>query len=621
MVTSVDRSDRRDLRADLSVGQKLAVGFGLAGLVSLLLVLSTFMAVRQLDQANSGEDTAIQQVRAASALQHWTAEMRAEQHSYVSTGGETRQSFESALVEFESALEEMRSGSSSPTTKALVAKIAIGYQSFLVIDQFIWEAVLVGDIELANNYLIGPAAFNFGFLATDTDLYNDEALIFQDETILEFSEKRDQIHVVTAALGVLALVLLAGTSRLITQIISARLFEVQTAAVRASAGNLEVAAPVGGRDEIGTLAQAFNTMLAQLRMRETKLIREHERSELGRKIDEALEMVDDEPGVHNFVSRALKEIAPLHSAELLLADNSRGNFTQVAVSGPNANGPGCQVPSPHSCPAVRAARKMDFDDSEALDSCLHLNGRASGACSATCVPVSFMGRSVGVLHTVGLQGEPTEEGVAVGLETLARLTGGRLGVIRSTAKTEHRASTDGLTGLLNRTSFEEKARAMLAAGEQYTLVMADLDHFKMLNDSYGHAAGDQALRTFSDVLQKTVRDGDLVCRWGGEEFTFALLNSSSEDATTMLDRLRLELSGRISTTDTRPFTASFGYIDATACESFDVAIRLADGALYEAKDAGRDRAVAAFPSKESASEWDQGVEEPGSVSSGSAEAV
>jgi len=123
--------------------------------------------------------------------------------------------------------------------------------------------------------------------------------------------------------------------------------------------------------------------------------------------------------------------------------------------------------------------------------------------------------------------------------------------------------------------------------------MADLDHFKLLNDTYGHDAGDRALAAFADVVRSTVRSTDVVCRWGGEEFTLALVGASEEESGEMLGRIRLNLMGKLSSSGIAPFTASFGYVDAGSCPSLEAAIRLADTALYEAKANGRNQAVRA----------------------------
>jgi len=236
---------------------------------------------------------------------------------------------------------------------------------------------------------------------------------------------------------------------------------------------------------------------------------------------------------------------------------------------------------------------MFFADAEALDACPHLANRDNGPCSAACVPVSFMGRSIGVLHSTGPNGvEPSPE-VSEGLRALADAAGERIGGLRSNARTKRHATTDSLTGLPNRRTFESRARAMHRDGHPFTLVMADLDHFKLLNDTYGHEAGDRALRLFSEVLLETIREGDAASRWGGEEFTIALSDTSPDAAEELLERLADTLTTKIAATGITPFTASFGFVDAGACPNFESAIRLADGALYEAKANGRARAVKA----------------------------
>ena len=107
-----------------------------------------------------------------------------------------------------------------------------------------------------------------------------------------------------------------------------------------------------------------------------------------------------------------------------------------------------------------------FDSSQDLNACPHLRGRASGACSAVCVPVSFMGRALGVLHTTGPAGTPLPAEKIAQLTTLAGQAGARIGTVRAFEKTQLQASTDGLTGLVNRRTLEKKLRGlfMTAAG-------------------------------------------------------------------------------------------------------------------------------------------------------------
>ncbi len=124
-----------------------------------------------------------------------------------------------------------------------------------------------------------------------------------------------------------------------------------------------------------------------------------------------------------------------------------------------------------------------------------------GRCSGVCVPVSIMGRTVGVVHATGAVGEPLDDDAVAALQTLANQAGNRVGMLRVMAETQLQASTDGLTGLVNRRSLENRVRQLRSEGTEFALVMADLDHFKALNDAYGHETGDRALRIFSETLR------------------------------------------------------------------------------------------------------------------------
>ncbi len=141
-------------------------------------------------------------------------------------------------------------------------------------------------------------------------------------------------------------------------------------------------------------------MLAKLRAREDALLADHRRQETTGRVHRALEMADDEPAALEVIGLTISEVLPNRSAELLLADNSKANLEQAVVAGPNPDGPGCPVASPFSCVAVRSGSAVTFASSNSLDACPHLRDRGEGACSAVCVPVTFMGRAMGVIHAV-----------------------------------------------------------------------------------------------------------------------------------------------------------------------------------------------------------------------------
>lgn len=162
---------------------------------------------------------------------------------------------------------------------------------------------------------------------------------------------------------------------------------------------------------------------------------------------------------------------------------------------------------------------------------------------------------------------------------------------------ENLANKDGLTGLTNRRHFMESAEVELQRAQRYrrpvTVAMADLDFFKKLNDTYGHAAGDAVLRAFSGLVQDALRQSDLVCRYGGEEFAFLFPEISPADTEKLADRLRVRCAEmEVGLPDGRKVkaTVSMGLADASECP-IEIALKRADEALYEAKRLGRNRVV------------------------------
>jgi diguanylate cyclase (GGDEF)-like protein len=310
------------------------------------------------------------------------------------------------------------------------------------------------------------------------------------------------------------------------------------------------------------------------------------------KLARALEMSDDETAAFDTIRRGLQLAAADASVELLLADNSHAHLDRV-VSVVPAHGPvvatrGCPVASPDQCVAARRAQTQVFPDSDALDGCPLLRGRGGDDFSAVCVPVSIMGRTVGVVHATAPIDQPVDDAAVGALQVLANLSGNRLGMLRIMAETQLQAMTDGLTGLMNRRSFENRARILRSNGEDYALVMADLDHFKGLNDTHGHETGDRALRVFAETLRESVRTEDLVCRYGGEEFAVLLPGVDLAEAVEVMERVRVALARVTRRGDVPSFTASYGVAESSVSADLDDLFLRADRALFAAKDAGRD---------------------------------
>jgi len=594
MAISTESRTFRQRIIDLPVGRKLFVGFAALTCVLALVIGCLLLTVSRLGAANDHiVGVAADRSQSADHLRFAAAELRAAQQAYVLAGPATRTQFDRAAGQFETALQDLRQSGGDPVARALIQKIATGYQTFLGTDQLIWEALQSGNQVLARNLTLGAESLAFGFMADDASKFAESAEAGRLDAVARFRDTSSDARALGVVLGIVALVVMTLASWAITKLIRDPLHRVQQAAERAAEGDLEAEADVNGDDETGRLARAFNSMLSKLRLREETLLADHRRQETSSKVHRALEMSDDESTALEVVGLTIAEVLPGRSAELLLADNSKSNLEQAVVAGDNPDGPGCPVASPFSCVAVRSGSAVTFASSTALDACPHLRNRGVAPCSAVCVPVTFMGRAIGVIHAVGVEDQVPHVNEIEALSMLSTQAGARIGMLRTMVRTQEQASTDSLTGLINRRTFQTRIRALRRNNTRFVLVMADIDHFKKVNDTYGHETGDRALKTFCEVAKSSLRETDLMARWGGEEFAFAFRDLDATQARDVIDRIRLELSARLSTSDLPGFTASFGIVAADCCASLEDAVRLADDSLYQAKAQGRNCSVIA----------------------------
>ncbi len=163
-----------------------------------------------------------------------------------------------------------------------------------------------------------------------------------------------------------------------------------------------------------------------------------------------------------------------------------------------------------------------------------------------------------------------------------------------TVEDRHSAMTDPLTGLLNRRSFNAFLDREKAENDRYgngfSLAFLDLDHFKQVNDKFGHDVGDSVLVDLADLIRANARPSDLPCRWGGEEFAWLMPKTDLESAKVAADRLRAAIAG-YRFNQVGALTASLGIALARRDEDLKTLVKRADNALYTAKDAGRNRVV------------------------------
>lgn len=217
----------------------------------------------------------------------------------------------------------------------------------------------------------------------------------------------------------------------------------------------------------------------------------------------------------------------------------------------------------------------------------------------------------GGVVVVPLQFEQQPVGLAVLAlpgESLTRMQSERVEIIRNQfasylqnailhSRVRDLAALDGLTGILNRRfglrRLEEIAAQAFRHGTAFSVLMLDIDHFKRLNDTFGHDAGDAVLRRISSDFSSTIRGGDVACRYGGEEFMVALAGTGFEDAVRVAERLRRKIAAHEIEWRQRRLsvTASIGLVTwpMTRASTPEELVTAADRALYAAKEAGRDR--------------------------------
>ncbi|MFY0538547.1 GGDEF domain-containing protein [Nannocystis pusilla] len=159
---------------------------------------------------------------------------------------------------------------------------------------------------------------------------------------------------------------------------------------------------------------------------------------------------------------------------------------------------------------------------------------------------------------------------------------------------EERATTDGLTGLTNHRAFQERLAQIHAlaerTGRNFSLILTDIDHFKKVNDTYGHPIGDAVLKRVAAVFAGRARKVDIVARYGGEEFVLVLPDTDAEGAAIFANKLREEVAAQTMTSDQGPFavTISMGVAEyPTDGHATAELIERADQALYHCKHNGR----------------------------------
>ncbi|MCZ7630737.1 MAG: sensor domain-containing diguanylate cyclase [Microthrixaceae bacterium] len=331
--------------------------------------------------------------------------------------------------------------------------------------------------------------------------------------------------------------------------------------------------------------------------------------ESSRQIIDALDFARSDTDVYRVVSEALELVDDEHPSGLLITPTGSSHELHEVATNTATGSPGCPVTNTDDCLAIRRGQVVVTDSSEAINACPRLRGRPGGPCSAVCLPVAVQGHSVGVIHAIAEDRHPPGPQVVERLADLSRQVGARLGALRALESSRAEASTDALTGLPNRRSLESELQQMLDGRRAFVAVLADLDKFKSLNDTYGHEAGDRALQLFAKVMQDNVRGHDMVARVGGEEFVVVYPEMTVQGSIEAIERLRTGLASAVAVAAVKPFTCSFGVTHSSVGMTVAEILRVADAGLLRAKELGGDRVVYADQAL-AAEVFDQADEDP-----------
>jgi diguanylate cyclase (GGDEF)-like protein len=306
---------------------------------------------------------------------------------------------------------------------------------------------------------------------------------------------------------------------------------------------------------------------------------------------EALQVTESQSEAHRLITRHLEATIADANAVALNRNNSADRLepTVPLVAGSPLAEP-LEQAKPRSCLSVRLNRAYERSEvAEEIMQC-EICGKLPDA--SVCQPLLVGGEVIGSV-LVGIGGTPTDldrrridQSVAQAAPVLANL--------RNLALAEMRAATDALTGLPNKRSVDDSLKRMAAqagrAASPLSAIFLDLDHFKRINDTYGHDRGDEVLAAVGAVLRSELRASDLPGRMGGEEFLILAPDTSRAGAVEIAEKVRGALHGIHVRDVEQKITASFGV--ATLLEDTlesDTLLRIADRALYSAKQNGRDR--------------------------------
>lgn len=297
---------------------------------------------------------------------------------------------------------------------------------------------------------------------------------------------------------------------------------------------------------------------------------------------------------YNSITKCCVQLFSYCSGALYLKQNTQSYFTANASWGKTISKD--QVFSATECYALTNKEIYAVNHAENKKLCIHSNT----IYSHLCIPLISQNESIGLLYLEfnNVQANIEEHQYPLLVNFTEQLSLAIVN-IKLRESLRHESTHDQLTGLFNRrfldSYLQKEIFKMQRTSTELAVIIIDIDHFKNINDTYGHEVGDTVLNKFGKLLETKLRESDIACRYGGEEFVLILSNISPQDAVDRAEKLRIAISNlKFKTNSTLFFsiTASFGIAcypqHGTLCEQL---FNAADQALYTAKHNGRNQVV------------------------------
>lgn len=419
-------------------------------------------------------------------------------------------------------------------------------------------------------------------LIADAEILADTEAAQADATIEKASASAEQTRTRLLLAALLAGLVGISIASVLARSIVRRTRMFSRFAGTVAAGSYDERVHVRGNDELTDLGGLLNRMVEHREEEQTQGLQRLE-------FTEAMQLTGSEREAHDLLKRHLERSIPLCAVTVFSRNNSADRLeptTDLIADDPIVEA--LRDAQPSDCLAVRSGQAHQRDGTQALMTCKICGEAAASACRPLLVGGEVIG-SVLARRDHGLtesESETMRGSVIQAAPLLANL--------RNLAVAERRAGTDALTGLPYQRASHETLQRMVAqanrARQPYGVLMLDLDHFKDINDVFGHAAGDNVLVAVGARLRSVIREQDFAGRYGGEEFIVLLPDTDLAESGVVAEKIRAAIESIEVDPVRRAITISIGVagIPDHGTDAATVA-RCADRALYAAKAAGRNR--------------------------------